>query len=77
MARFAADRAIEGRDVNIGGIHYAPGRHEVLSYLYLSEAERAALELLTAEGTRASAQDLPGARRVSVDRLLEDGGAQP
>jgi PTS system mannose-specific IIB component/fructoselysine and glucoselysine-specific PTS system IIB component len=73
MARVAEDGALAGRDVNIGGIHYAPGRTEVLSYLYLDNAERAALSRLVAEGTRTTAQDLPGGRRFSVEKLLANG----
>lgn len=73
MARIAEDGTLEGRDVNIGGIHYAPGRTEVLSYLYLNDAERAALGELVAEGTHTTAQDLPGGRRVPVEKLLADG----
>jgi mannose/fructose/N-acetylgalactosamine-specific phosphotransferase system component IIB len=69
----AEDGALAGRDVNIGGIHYAPGRTEVLSYLYLDNAERAALSRLVAEGTRTTAQDLPGGRRFSVEKLLTNG----
>jgi PTS system mannose-specific IIB component/fructoselysine and glucoselysine-specific PTS system IIB component len=76
MARIAEDRVLQGRDVNIGGIHYAPGRTEVLSYLYLNDAERDALGRLVAEGTRTAAQDLPGGRRISVEKLLEDGRSE-
>jgi PTS system mannose-specific IIB component/fructoselysine and glucoselysine-specific PTS system IIB component len=74
MLRLAEGGSLRGQEVNIGGLHYAPGREAVLPYLYLSEAERTALERLVAEGVTVSAQDLPGARRVSVERLLRGNG---
>jgi len=46
MHRLAAAGALRGEEVNIGGIHYAPGRASVLPYVYLSEAEMVALKAL-------------------------------
>jgi mannose/fructose/N-acetylgalactosamine-specific phosphotransferase system component IIB len=70
MRRLAEGGVLRGEDVNIGGIHHAPGRHPVLPYVYLSERERAEVEALRDEGAVVSARDLPGARRVDVDQLL-------
>ncbi|CAN5687704.1 PTS sugar transporter subunit IIB [soil metagenome] len=64
---------LRGAEVNVGGIHHAPGRREVLPYVYLSGAEAASLRELAAEGAEISARDLPGARRVPLAKLLEDG----
>ncbi|MGH7501504.1 MAG: PTS sugar transporter subunit IIB [Longimicrobiales bacterium] len=77
MARFAAGGTLAGRDVNLGGIHYAPGRMELLPYLFLNDAERDALEHLVVEGARPSAQDMPGSRRISAERLLADEELAP
>ena len=63
-----------GREVNLGGLHFAQGREAVLPYVYLSRDERAALEQLVAEGAEVVARDLPGARRVPADRLLSRDG---
>jgi PTS system mannose-specific IIB component/fructoselysine and glucoselysine-specific PTS system IIB component len=70
MSRLARDGRLRGRSVNLGGLHYAPGREPVLPYVYLSPDERAALEELVAEGVEVTARDLPGARRVPAERLL-------
>lgn len=56
-------------DVNLGGLHHAEGRQEVLPYLHLSDGERESLRELAASGARVTAQDLPGSRRTPLDEL--------
>jgi PTS system mannose-specific IIB component/fructoselysine and glucoselysine-specific PTS system IIB component len=60
---------IEGREINLGGIHFRQGREKVLSYLYLDDRDWEVLEELEAEGVRVSARDLPGSPRVDLERL--------
>jgi len=74
MLRLAEKGLLRGREVNIGGLHHAPGRDAILPYVYLSSAERNALERLVDEGVIPSARDLPGARRIAADRLLRVAG---
>lgn len=73
MAALARDGTLAGAEVNIGGIHHAPGRREALPYVFLSEQEEGALRELVAEGVRITARDLPGSRGVGVDDLLGGG----
>lgn len=73
MLRLARDGSMRGADVNIGGIHHAPDRREVLPYVYLSAADTIALRDLGDEGVQVSARDLPAARRTELPRLLEGG----
>ncbi|HEX6309863.1 MAG TPA: PTS sugar transporter subunit IIB [Longimicrobiales bacterium] len=73
MAHLGAGGLLRGSDVNIGGIHHAPGRRQALPYVFLSEGERQALRDLAAQGAQVSARDLPGARRVPLEELLSDG----
>jgi PTS system mannose-specific IIB component/fructoselysine and glucoselysine-specific PTS system IIB component len=77
MARLAQGGVLRGREVNLGGLHYAPGRDAVLPYVYLSPDERDALEELVAGGIEVGARDLPGAKRVSAGRLLAKDGRGP
>lgn len=70
MLELARGRRLEGEQVNVGGIHHAPGREKVLDYLYLNETDRQGLRGLEAEGVAVSARDLPDARRVGLARLL-------
>ncbi len=56
--------------VNVGGIHSKPGRVQRLRYVFLSPDEESQLRALAAQGVKVSAQDLPGARSVSLPDLL-------
>ena len=60
--------------VNIGGIHSRPGRVQRLRYVFLSPDEAKELQKLAARGVTVTAQDLPGARPVSLDELLNGTG---
>jgi mannose/fructose/N-acetylgalactosamine-specific phosphotransferase system component IIB len=71
MRRLAAGGLLRGADVNIGGIHHAPGRREALPYVFLSGTESSALRALADDGAHVSARDLPGTRAVELNELLE------
>lgn len=70
MRRLAAGGVIAGERVNLGGIHHGPGRVEVLTYLHLTEDDRADLRAIAAEGCDVTARDLPEAHRVALETLL-------
>jgi PTS system mannose-specific IIB component/fructoselysine and glucoselysine-specific PTS system IIB component len=59
--------------VNIGGIHSRDGRVQRLRYVFLSPDEERQLRDLAARGAKVTAQDVPGARPVSLDDLLAEG----
>lgn len=69
LARLAKDNLLEGLEVNLGGIHSAPGRHRVLPYLFLSEEELLDLHELAASGIVITARDVPGSRAIPLDEL--------
>jgi mannose/fructose/N-acetylgalactosamine-specific phosphotransferase system component IIB len=56
--------------VNLGGIHAAPGRTERLPYVFLSDEETEVLQRLAARGVEITAQDVPHARRVALRDLI-------
>ncbi len=70
MRRLAESGALDGRRVNLGGLHDAPGRHKVLDYVYLGDAERRDLLEITRHGARVTARDLPTASEVGLDALV-------
>ena len=55
------------RRVNVGGIHFRPGRTERLRFVYLSDEEAAALRALAAAGVEITAQDVPTAAPVPLE----------
>jgi PTS system mannose-specific IIB component/fructoselysine and glucoselysine-specific PTS system IIB component len=77
MVRLAADGFLRGEHVNLGGIHFAPGRRSFLPYLYLSDDERAEVRRLVDEGAAVSARDLPGTRKVDADQLMREDAHRP
>lgn len=70
MQRLAESGQLQGEEVNIGGIHHAPGRTQVLRYVFLSPQDREGLESLSSRGAHVVARDLPGARGVELDELV-------
>ncbi|NIR43164.1 MAG: PTS sugar transporter subunit IIB [Gemmatimonadetes bacterium] len=73
MRRLAERGALAGIAVNLGGLHDAPGRDRVFPYLYLSDADREELERLRRLEVEVSARDVPSARKVGIDELLDPG----
>lgn len=70
MRRLVATGLLQGKEINIGGIHHAPGRTQVLRYVFLSDAERGQLQEMSREGVEIMARDLPNARGVGLDELV-------
>jgi PTS system mannose-specific IIB component/fructoselysine and glucoselysine-specific PTS system IIB component len=56
--------------VNVGGIHSKSGRTQRLRYVFLSPDEETQLRQLAAHGATVTAQDVPGARPVSLEDLI-------
>lgn len=71
MAELGREGDLEGEQINLGGVHHASGRSEVLPYLYLGHAERQAIITLCEAGATVTARDLPNAPRVGSKRLLQ------
>ena len=67
-------RLVEGgfpiQELNVGGIHHAPGRREVLPYVFLDDADRARLRSLQRLGVRVHAQDLPSNSSHAIDSWM-------
>ena len=61
--------------VNVGGIHSRTGRIQRMRYVFLTPEEERQLRDLASLGATVTAQDVPGARPVSLDDLI--GGVQP
>jgi mannose/fructose/N-acetylgalactosamine-specific phosphotransferase system component IIB len=58
-------------DVNLGGIHHRAGRRQRLRYVFLTPDEEALLREMAERGATVTAQDVPSARRVDLDELLQ------
>ena len=58
------------KQVNVGGVHHAPGRTGHLRYVFLTVAEEEGLRAIARAGVSVTAQDVPSARAVSLEELL-------
>jgi PTS system mannose-specific IIB component/fructoselysine and glucoselysine-specific PTS system IIB component len=56
--------------VNVGGIHSKPGRTQRMRYVFLTQEEAQELRAIAAKGAVVTAQDVPGARPVSLDDMI-------
>jgi mannose/fructose/N-acetylgalactosamine-specific phosphotransferase system component IIB len=61
--------------VNVGGIHARAGRVQRMRYVFVTPQEEAELRDMAARGVTITAQDVPGARPVSLEDLI--AGAEP
>lgn len=55
--------------LNLGGLHYAPGKTKVNEYVYLDEDDRALARCLLAAGVRLEVQDVPATRAMTLTEL--------
>jgi len=56
---------------NVGGMHHAKGKRELLPYVYVDDGDVAALKEILASGTRLEARDVPQAQPQDLAVLLE------
>ncbi len=68
--RRLAERGFPLEALNVGGLHHAPGKHEVLPYVFLDAGDRDELRRLAALGVRVTAQDLPGNAAYELAALV-------
>ncbi len=59
--------------VNVGGMHFGPGKREMLPFVFVDEADLKAFGRLLDMGTELSAQQVPGGREYTVDRQRLQG----
>jgi mannose/fructose/N-acetylgalactosamine-specific phosphotransferase system component IIB len=62
-------------ELNVGGLHHAPGKREVLPYVFLDEADRDRLRSVAARGVRVAARDLPSNPSHPVKSWIDAAGA--
>jgi PTS system mannose-specific IIB component/fructoselysine and glucoselysine-specific PTS system IIB component len=62
--------------INLGGIHHRPGRAQRMRYIFLSPDEERELRALAARGIELTAQDVPAARPVPLEDVLNGVAAR-
>jgi PTS system mannose-specific IIB component/fructoselysine and glucoselysine-specific PTS system IIB component len=72
MLGLAEAGLLNGVAVNLGGIHHAPGRTQVRSYIYLDDEDRQRLQRFEQWGATVYARDLPDSVKVPLPTLLKE-----
>ena len=70
MRELAEAGLLDGRRVNVGGLHAGQERRRVLPYVHLASRDVADLEAIAERSGRLTARDLPAAREVSLEALI-------
>ncbi|MGD8726764.1 MAG: PTS sugar transporter subunit IIB [Gemmatimonadales bacterium] len=65
-----AQRCPEITRINVGGVHEGNGRTQRLKYVYLNDEEADQLRRLRDHGVEVTAQDVPTAKKASLDDWL-------
>ncbi len=60
-------RGLRVREVNVGGMHHARGKREMLEFVYVDRGDLNAFRQLLDAGVRLFAQQVPGSRRHEID----------
>jgi mannose/fructose/N-acetylgalactosamine-specific phosphotransferase system component IIB len=55
---------------NVGGMHFATGKRELLPYVYVDDADLAAMSAIASRGTGLLAQDVPQTSPVDLVPIL-------
>ena len=55
-------------EVNVGGLHFGPGKKEMLPFVYLGGEDFFPLRQLLAKGIKLSAQQVPGGFEHNIDQ---------
>jgi mannose/fructose/N-acetylgalactosamine-specific phosphotransferase system component IIB len=58
------------RVVNIGGMHYTPGKRKLMDVLAVDDADLAALKELAAMSIKIDVQTVPSQRPVSLEKIF-------
>ena len=66
VAQSLARSGLTPGSINLGGLHYAPGKERVQDNVYLDAADRAALAELFGLGVRVIVQDVPATRPMDA-----------
>jgi PTS system mannose-specific IIB component/fructoselysine and glucoselysine-specific PTS system IIB component len=70
MRELAEAGLLDGRRVNVGGLHAGEERRRVLPYVHLASRDVSDLEVIAERSGRVTARDLPAAREVSLEELI-------
>ena len=57
--------------INLGGIHYRPGKREILPYIFLNPGDIQKLAKIKARGVKLECCDVPTGKKVDLCKLIK------
>ncbi len=75
----ALNAGLECRNLNIGGMHFVPGKRKLMDVLAVNTTDLNALREITGKGVRIDVQTVPTQKPISLKKILESctGEKQP
>ena len=73
----AHERGLPVQKLNLGNVHFASGRRQISSSVFLSPAELSQLKMLSTRGTQGEAQSVPAEKPLplgEIEERFERGG---
>lgn len=67
----ALDAGMECRTLNIGGMHYVPGKRKLLDILAVNDADLDALQTIAGRGIKITIQAVPTQRPIPLEKVLK------
>ncbi len=67
----ALKAGMECRSLNIGGMHFIPGKRKLMDVLAVNEADLEALREIAAQGIKIDIQTVPTQRSIPLEKILE------
>jgi mannose/fructose/N-acetylgalactosamine-specific phosphotransferase system component IIB len=67
----ALDAGMECRKLNIGGMHYVPGKRKLMDVLAVNDADLKALRAISDRGVKIDIQAVPTQRPMPLEKILE------
>jgi mannose/fructose/sorbose-specific phosphotransferase system IIB component len=66
----AIKAGLDCREINIGGMHYVPGKRKLMDVLAVDDEDLAALKELAANGIKVNVQTVPTTRPVPLEKVF-------
>ncbi len=67
----ALNAGMECRNLNIGGMHFVPGKRKLMDVLAVNAADLDALREITGKGIKINIQTVPTQRPIPLTRILD------
>jgi len=68
----ALNAGLDCRALNIGGMHYIPGKRKLMDVLAVDDVDLDALKEIAAKGIKVDVQTVPTQRPLSLDKVFSD-----